>query len=141
MKPLFGKPDPSAPTPLELQQIEFESGLDEEIEGWLALTYPDAFAHLEKSRAGANADQHRKVCLKLRHRFDQEHPDGLEWTGSSLGPLMIVAGEAVGPRQISLTELEAAAKGTDEQMKLSLEALMRVKRAMGGGKLLKLVPL
>jgi hypothetical protein len=117
---------------LAVQAIECDLGLDEEIEGWLALQYPAMAAELDASRKKADEHAHRKLCSKILHAYRKQFPATLEWRGSDLGrPVYIVAQNPRGPDEVSIEELTKALAGPDPKTVI-LQA-MSVKKMMGGG--------
>jgi hypothetical protein len=119
---------------IALQAAEFDCGLDSEVEGWLALTFPKQMADLESSRRTTNEHMHRKIVTRIVSAYKRENPGNeLEWS-SPVGPVRIVVGKAKAPDEVSLSELDAAYKaGTPEPFKTIVLSLLATKKAMGGG--------
>lgn len=121
-------------TDLAIQSIEFELGLDEEMEGWLAIEFPKMHAELESSREKADEHPHRKLVTKIVNVYQRQFPATLEWAGSAIGrPVYIVAENPRGPHEVSLDELTKALAAPDPRSMIL--QIMGTKLAMGGGTL------
>jgi len=114
------------------EEVESETRLTGEIEGWITLTAPALATHLEASREKYAEHGHRKLCVRIVNMFRKAHPMMAIVDGTNVGrPIYIVDDNPLGPDEISVAEIFKAMEGHDP--KGSLKTLLQAKQILGGG--------